>query len=358
MPGSTVVGSIVEQIPIDYIDQNLGDVQLAIEIAGIALCVLCGNPLLGCACLKALGHQEVHRVLVTVIKQGIRCLLPDGDSKPSDRSQSPTPALSRHHSNDHTAGSAAEASARTRLADPDHPALTFSLARRAAEPVEVPVKKDKSDGRGRTWSTEKDESSILTDWRPENAIKGLSGTSRGQEELIFVRLKVYYEVKPSAVPTTDGQLDRLMRLVVVREACSVSLFEPSAHGTAHPHVSADRLTEYIEHQLNEAALPKVRQLWRAAHGDGLALESRSVSALQKSLRRLFLSRLTDLEDVGLIAEDISADAVERLIGPGSRCAELVGFIYEVPGNPVVRGVGSKAMLHDEFSNIVISAMTN
>ena len=235
---------------------------------------------------------------------------------------------------------------------------SVGAAAKGAEPVEAPARKDKPDGHGRPWSTEAHESSIPAGRRPGNDIRGLSVASGEHEKLIFVRLGVHYELAPSAVPVTGGLSDRLMRLVVVRESCSVSLPELSAAWTAGCNDGADRVAGYIEHQLNEAALRVVRQLWRTAHRGGLALESRSVAALQKNLSNIFLGHLPELEHTDLIAEDISADAVERLIGPASRCVELVGFIDEVPGNPTVRCVGSKAMVHDEFCNIVISATTN
>src|ERR1019366_4157681 len=71
LPGSSLMGSIIQQAPIDFIDQSLGAVRLGIEIGGISVGIMTGNLVLAYACLKALIHDLVHRMLVSAIKDSI-----------------------------------------------------------------------------------------------------------------------------------------------------------------------------------------------------------------------------------------------------------------------------------------------
>ena len=52
-----------EQIPINSVDNVLGPVGRFIEVVGIVAGVMSGNPILACACFKALIHDELHRGL-------------------------------------------------------------------------------------------------------------------------------------------------------------------------------------------------------------------------------------------------------------------------------------------------------
>src|SRR5271166_117987 len=92
IPGSVLGGSIAQLIPIDCLDKSLGDVGLIIEIAGVAVCILSGNPVLGCACFKALIHDLAHRSLVAAIKYEINYLRADDHSRNSASDKSVAPA--------------------------------------------------------------------------------------------------------------------------------------------------------------------------------------------------------------------------------------------------------------------------
>ena len=71
LPGSDQAGFFAEQISIDPADQILGQAKRGIEIVGMAVGVLSGNPLMACACFKAWIHDEVHHMIVAGVKSAI-----------------------------------------------------------------------------------------------------------------------------------------------------------------------------------------------------------------------------------------------------------------------------------------------
>lgn len=68
VPSAGFWSSIIQEAPIAAIDKPLGSIQRLLELAGIVIGTLSGNPALAYACFKAMLHDEVHRMSVAVIE--------------------------------------------------------------------------------------------------------------------------------------------------------------------------------------------------------------------------------------------------------------------------------------------------
>jgi hypothetical protein len=83
VPGAAEAGFFAEQINLGSVDQFLGKVKLGVEIAGIAIGILSGQPHMVCACFKDWTQDKVHGLMASGIKSiiaGDRPIVTDDSS--------------------------------------------------------------------------------------------------------------------------------------------------------------------------------------------------------------------------------------------------------------------------------------
>ena len=399
IPGAVLAGSIAQLIPIDCLDKSLGDIGLIIEIAGVVVCILSGNPLLGSACVKALLHDLAHRMLVAAIKDEIKYLLAgDHSGNPaSDKSVAPAEPMARgtHRPAElrtgiqpdrpagttptvyvawHAQGTSTSRQSKSTWTNPR--AGTSTLAKPtikagsgkaapvaltgAVGPIKSPVRTD-TPPESRRSAAQEGQTIPAEDTFESGYTKLAQPAAIGQpaigqtEKLTFVRLRVHYELLDPPVPVADStRPSRLIRLIVIRESTPVLLPESSNIIDDTGKRNANGQTDYVAQQLGRVGKLNVLQLWRTAGDDALTLDPVSVAALEANLGCIFIGLPANLDGTGLIGQGISVDTALHLLGPSTRCVEVMGFIAEKSGRPIVQCIGSKAAVHDEFCAIVLA----
>jgi len=78
LPDAQGMGLVAEQVPIDSIDNPLKPLKRCIEVIGIVVGVMTGNPVLATASAKALVHDEFHHALVKGVKRYLFGPHPEG----------------------------------------------------------------------------------------------------------------------------------------------------------------------------------------------------------------------------------------------------------------------------------------
>jgi hypothetical protein len=134
-----------------------------------------------------------------------------------------------------------------------------------------------------------------------------------------------------------------MRLVIVRDSRRFILPETSK-------MSADGTVEYIVRQLDRAASTKAWQLRYAADEDGFALDAVSATVLLGNLSRTLVGLPPD--DASFVVQEIPAGSIDQFLGSDVRCLEIIGFTAGAPENVKLQCLAFKALVHDEFWNIV------
>ncbi len=385
IPGSVLGGSIAQLIPIDCLDKSLGDVGLIIEIAGVVVCILSGNPVLGCACFKALTHDLAHRALGAAIKYEIKYLIADDHPRNSASDKSPalaeTIAPSTYRSTEHptgiqpvkTAGAPPTIHVAWHVQTTDRPSQSKFARTNPPTGTSVPAESAiRADSRGAapaalTGAPGPIKSTVRTDTPSESRSGVQEGyntsavdscesdntklaqpAAAGQaavgqtEKLTFVRLCVHYELLDPTLPVADStRPGRLIRLIVVRESTPVFLPESSNIMDDTGKQNANRQADYVARQLEKAGQFDVLQLWRTADEDALTLDPVAVAALEANLGCIFVGLPANLDGTGLTGQELSGDDVLHLLGPGTRCIQVMGFIAEKSGRSIVQCVGSK-----------------
>ena len=398
IPGSALAGLIAEQIPIDCIDQSLGDAELVIELAGIAICVLSGNPILGSACFKALIHDLFHRIIVAEIRN----LIASGHSEITG-SDAPLDPMSRRGKDanyaedsarfrpggvyiarrtDGTVGTQSTHAARTadgphdERIPPSRPEPTVFASDSGGIATEEPggasrvtritnvsgiskdtLRLDNPPRQRGPESPEGQETSIAGPREPSIAGHNPNVAAGRDEQLVLVHLRIHYDLLDSAV-SASGQArpDRLTRLIIIRESCSISFPESLDVLQRTSTKDADEVTNYITERLHEATWQRTRKLICGTNDGNFVLDSVSVADLQAYLSGYFIDSQFEPGCVGLVTQEISAETVDQSIRSATRCVEIMGFVIQVAGKPIVQCLGSSASTDDAFCRSVASSV--
>ena len=382
LPGSPLMGSIIQGVPIEFIDKRLGAVRLGVEIGGFITSIATGNFILAYAYLKALIHDLAHRMLVSAIKDLIngghsgtsyrgKALVVSGriERRPNGAIHSvgqaegrralsevtiaraasvgAAPAEARRVPGEATIASSSSSAASASSSSSAAPASSSSSAvpPEAAATVKPRVSGKRSEFR--------EAGEVLT-WAGGGLVHagsgGWSAPVGKAEELTFVRLRIYYEIENPTVSGKDcSQSVRLMRLIVVRDSRRFILPEPSK-------MSADGTVEYIVRQLDRAASTKAWQLRRAADEDCYVLDAASAIALLSSLSRTLLGLPPELDSASFVVQEIPVESIDQLLDSDVRCIEIIGFTSRESENVKLQCLASKTLVHDKFWNVV-SVMT-
>ena len=391
LPDSSLMGSIIQRVPIRFIDQPLGTVRLGVEIGGIVTSIMTGNFILAFAYLKALIHDLVHRVLVSAVKG----LITQGHSGTADSGKSlvlnariehrPISAInfvgqaeSRAVSSEVTITGAASVSAAAAedrrgpggatVASSSSSAVPASSsssnaaaakARRApggatvassssnAALAEATAKvKQRVGGK----SLEFREAGEVLTWVGGGFVHagsgGWSAPVGKAEELTFVRLRLYYEIERPTISGKDfSQSVRLTRLIVVRDSCRFILPELSK-------ISADVIEECIVRQLDKPASTRAWQLQSVADEDSFALDIASAAALLDTLSKALVGLPSNPHDANFTIQELPLESIDQVLDSDMRCIEIIGFTNGKLGNAKLQCLAFEALIHDDFWNIL------
>jgi hypothetical protein len=267
-----LAGSIIKLVPIGFIDKTIGSIRLMIEVGGIAFSIMSGNPLLACACFKALVHDQVHDVLVSSIKGVLESCIGTshaGNPEISDAINSSVPTASMPPSPNgpinpgHESGGRPPRPGRPRVPDEDTYYRPGSRARdqdegrasyrsggRPPRPGRPRVPDEDTDRRPgsrvprsgmppvpggdanfKPLITVKRPTSgkglgILgskaATWRGGSKVQtgsiGQSTSTLDNKQLTFVRLRMYYAMQDQITSDDGFQTARLAQLIIVRDS--------------------------------------------------------------------------------------------------------------------------------------------
>jgi len=406
IPASDLLSSLLEAMPIKIIDQQLGDMKRGIEIAGIAIGIISGNPLMAIACFKALIHDLIHDIIVSVIKS----FLTGGPAEaPGEEVPAVPDALlsgripTIRPSSDATGGLGPERPdnqdmhrrepepARISREAPLEPkrepmttsdnALQHGLGGARASDATVGEPRigpepAADQGLGTAESRAGAETrmgGVIREAREGSEGAGLAVVSYGNTatssgspppiavpaELMLVRLRIHYQPTEAGLPAGAGiQPVPVMVLFIEYETSGIQLTGPrQATGGLGGQDVGDVAGFLVEEQDNVHSR-KTCQLWRAANDAGFADGSAGADALRRRLRNIFKGQPPDLHDPYLISE-VPSGRPDWLLDPGTRCIELAGFIKnEANGKKTLLGAGIKASILDELYRIAASVISD
>ena len=336
LPGTDFLGSIIEHVPISFIDRRLGTVKLAIEVAGIAVSVIAGAPLLACACFKALIHDTVHRLLVSAIKTWIlggHSDAPDTDQEsPRDCPADPvlrladSPAAAAVHGMpDETSAphpsqittlpptsalsvpaEAAPMPAVQIAARAVHPATTplrdaaIALASRSAASAGTAERAQRRISGGRPGTRDGKEAIASSRRLIHSGPGAATATAAELKALTFVRLRICYQMQYPAAIGDPSRPVLLTHLVIARDSRHFTVPEQSLQiGQAHAS-GRDTAADLIARQFGRAATTRAWQIRSTASGDCFVADAPSVAALLTILSRTLMGVRPDSENEPLI----------------------------------------------------------
>jgi hypothetical protein len=419
-PGSSLLSSIIENAPIDVIDRGVNAFRLVIELAGMAICLASGNPILGCACFKAFIHDEIHRTLVDGVKELINhCLfgssedgkspVPDDHLTALDRLINPGREIT-HKSADDLAKPLADtnpAVAMTAQMAPDtvvgpHAYRSSAvLVKPMAETAMVQINPRNVVTEDAVTTTSRKPHCTPPTAKPASAEAAMPRTSTatparnantvtvrvsgGSPELRAGREAV---TRPSAGLTRSAIAGQQAPAGLAEDLTFVRLriyydyaaeIRPVAGEVIAPLVrlkwlvvvrdsrrfhmlqswkmTTGQAMEYIAGQLKSAASPRAWRLYSHPDDGEVTLSSESVAGLLDNLAQVLVGHSPPANISGLAIQDLPVTAVSPILGPESHCVEIIGFlIKDASGDVKLQCLASKAPVDDEFSRIVVSGL--
>lgn len=418
-PDSSLLSSIIENAPIDVIDRGVNTFRLIIELAGMAICLASGNPILGCACFKAFAHDGIHRMLVDGVKELINhCLsgfseggkspVPDDHLTALDRLINPGRGVTHKTAADDVAKLLADtnsASAMTARMAPDtvvaahadrwSAALVEPMGKTA--PVEMNPRIAVTDDAGSATSRGGHSTPPAVKSAPVEAAMPRASTTApawsantmtvrvggGSPELRAGREAV---TGPGAGLACSGIAGRQARAGLAEDLTFVRLriyYAPENRAVASEvaaqlvrlkwlvvvrdsrrfhllqswKMTPGQAMEYVARQLKRAASPRAWRLYSQPDDGGVTLNSGSVAGLLDNLTQALTGHSPPANNRGLAIQELPVRDVSQILGSESRCVEIIGFLVkETSGNVKLQCLASKALVRDEFSSIIVSGL--
>jgi hypothetical protein len=393
--------SIIDAMPIGFIDHSLGDIRRWIEIGGFCISIMCGHLTMALACLKALAHDEIHNAVAS----GVKSLITGGATE-EPGSKGPLPGTGRGGGTPVTSPTAGQATRRVRVtaesapeqklpsrcrrgetrrkpaaraigsgpspggapagADVDpgsrpglkpptavgtsanlHPVEGQASMKRPAVPGKTSTGPGGLQGAGSPNAASSPPGGATTTVTPQPSPRPTAVPT----EVMCVRLRIHYEEAEVVSAAADAQPASPAILIVGQETSALSAYLAGRTQAAATAMSTARGAE----------TGMTWQRWRAADDSGFADGSPGADALRRRLRSILTGAAPD-DDPAINVED-QPDGPGLLPAPRG-CVEIMGIITSRSGHNTLESIGIKTRalddefhFDDEFLRIVVSAIS-